>query len=288
MAGEFIAGTAVRAGRRHISVRLAGMALGVAGAVVLPSLAFAHIVAPGETLSDIADRYGVSVDDLARENGIENPDLIYAGEEIHVGEASAATIPVSHHSAVPYATHVVEEGDTLTAIAARYAVSMDAIAEANGIEDANQIFISQVLTIPGGTPVARVSRAEAEAILRSAEAEFGLPRGLLLALAWQESGWQQGIVSDAGAVGITQILPDTADWAIEQFVPDAHNWQGSARDNARMGAAVLAYYLHRTGGDVRLSLAAYYQGWRSVEQRGMFEETRDYVDNVLALIHEYQ
>ncbi len=288
MAGEFIAGTAVRAGRRHISVRLAGVALGVAGAVVLPSLAFAHIVAPGETLSDIADRYGVSVDDLARENGIENPDLIYAGEEIHVGEASAATIPVSHHSAVPYVTHVVEEGDTLTAIAARYAVGMDAIAEANGIEDANQIFISQVLTIPGGTPVARVSRAEAEAILRSAEAEFGLPRGLLLALAWQESGWQQGIVSDAGAVGITQILPDTANWAIEQFVPDAHNWQGSARDNARMGAAVLAYYLHRTGGDVRLSLAAYYQGWRSVEQRGMFEETRDYVDNVLALIHEYQ
>lgn len=288
MAGDFVSHNAVRAGRPQVFVRVLGMAIAVIGAVALPSLAFAHIVAPGETLSDIADRYGVSVDELARENGIENPDLIYVGEEINVGEATAAAEPASHHAPRPYATHVVQEGDTLTDIAARYGVSMDAIAAANGIEDANQIFISQVLTIPGGTPVPRVSRVEAEAILRSAEAEFGLPRGLLLALAWQESGWQQGIVSDAGAVGITQILPDTADWAIEQFVPDAHNWQGSAKDNARMGAAVLAYYLHRTGGDVRLSLAAYYQGWRSLQERGMFDETVDYVDNVLALAHDYQ
>ncbi len=288
MAGDFVSHNAVRTGRPRVSVRVLGMAVAVIGGVALPSLAFAHIVAPGETLSDIADRYGVSVDELAAENGIENPDLIYVGEEINVGEATAAEAPASHHAAAPYATHVVQEGDTLTDIAARYGVSMDAIAAANGIEDANQIFISQVLTIPGGTPVVRVSRVEAEAILRSAEAEFGLPRGLLLALAWQESGWQQGIVSDAGAVGITQILPDTADWAIEQFVPDAHNWQGSAKDNARMGAAVLAYYLHRTGGDVRLSLAAYYQGWRSLQERGMFDETVDYVDNVLALAHDYQ
>lgn len=288
MAGDFVSQDAAWAGRPRVSMRLVGVVFGIIAAVALPSLAFAHIVAPGETLSDIADRYGVSVDELARENGIENPDLIYVGEEINVGEASAAAVPVSHHAPAPYATHVVEEGDTLTDIAARYGVSMDAISEANGIEDANQIFISQVLTIPGGTPVARVSRVEAEAILRSAEAEFGLPRGLLLALAWQESGWQQGIVSDAGAVGITQILPDTADWAIEQFVPDAHNWQGSAKDNARMGAAVLAYYLHRTGGDVRLSLAAYYQGWRSLQERGMFDETVDYVNNVLALAHDYQ
>lgn len=233
--------------------------------------------------------YGMSVDELARENGIENPDLIYVGEEINVGEATAAeAVPASYRAPAPYATHVVAEGDTLSGIAARYGVSMEAVTDANGIEDANQIFIGQILTIPGATPVAHVSHEEAEAILRSAEAEFALPRGLLLALAWQESGWQQGIVSDAGAVGLTQILPDTADWAIEQFVPDAHNWQGSAKDNARMGAAVLAYYLHRTDGDVRLSLAAYYQGWRSLQERGMFEETVDYVDNVLALARDYR
>lgn len=247
-----------------------------------PVLAETHVVAPGETLSDIADLYGVSVDELAAENGITDPDHIVAGQEIHIGRASAST-------AAPAATtYVVLEGETLSDIATRFGTSIAAIAALNGLDDPDSIFPGERLLIPSAPAGPRVSKAEARNILRAAEREFGLPSGLLLALAWQESGWQQGITSEAGAVGITQLLPETADWAIEQLVPDAHNWRGSATDNARMGAAVLAFYLHRSGGDERMALAAYYQGWRSVFEKGLFDETVDYVNNVLALQAEFE
>lgn len=45
-----------------------------------------HDVAPGETLSDISRRYGVSVDDIAAANGIRNPNLIYAGSSLVIPE----------------------------------------------------------------------------------------------------------------------------------------------------------------------------------------------------------
>lgn len=274
---------------RVVGWRRAGILAAVAVFAAVPiTLAIAsetHVVGPGETLSGIADQYGISVDELANENSIADPDLIFEGQTLRIGPgASAQQTP----SSAAELTHTVLEGETLTDIAALFGTSVDEIVRLNDIEDPNVVRIGQTLRVPTPRASGHVSRAEARAILRDAEAEFGLPRGLLLALAWQESGWQQAIVSDAGAIGITQLLPATADWAIEQFVPDAHNWRGSATDNARMGAAVLAYYLRRTGGDERMALAAYYQGWKSVSEHGFFDETVDYVDSIVALQPQFQ
>ena len=57
----------------------------------------------------------------------------------------------------------------------------------------------------------------------------------------------------------------------------------SAADNVRAGSLYLASLLRQTGGDARMAAAAYYQGLASVRERGMFEDTKRYVDNVLAL-----
>ncbi|MEJ7797478.1 MAG: hypothetical protein WKF42_03190 [Solirubrobacteraceae bacterium] len=51
----------------------------------------------------------------------------------------------------------------------------------------------------------------------------------------------------------------------------------------RAGSLYLARLLRDTGGDVRLAAAGYYQGLGSVRSRGMFDHTKRYVDNVLAL-----
>ncbi len=271
--------------------RRVGIATIVAGLCALPvTLAVAietHVVAPGETLSGIADQYGISVEELASENGIADPDLIFAGQELNIG---TGTTTQGAASAAPATRliHTVAEGETLSDIALLFETTVDEIVRLNAVEDPDLIVVGRELRIPVGHASSHVSKAEARAILRDAEAEFGLPRGLLLALAWQESGWQQGVTSDAGAIGLTQLLPTTASWAIDQFVPDAHNWRGSATDNARMGAAILAYYLHRTGGDERMALAAYYQGWKSVSEHGFFDETVDYVDNVIGLQAQFQ
>ena len=84
------------------------------------------------------------------------------------------------------------------------------------------------------------------------------------------------------------MLPVTALWALEYLVDSAPDWETSARDNARVGASVLRHYLALTEGDVFLSLAAYYQGWQSVQEVGPFEETELYVMNVFALWDQFQ
>lgn len=269
-------------GRRgQIAAVLSGI---VALAPASVALAQIHTVSPGETLSAIAEQYGTTVTALARLNGIDDPNLIYSGETLSLDSDAA---PPSR-PAPELSTHAVVAGDTLSSISDQYAVSLTALADANNITDINYIYQGQVLTIPPRSAgLITAVQASGKVILRDAEQEYGLPRGLLLALAWQESGWNQAMVSDAGAIGITQIIPDTADWALQSLGSGATNWDRSAVDNARLGASILRYYIDQSG-DIRVALASYYQGWQSVHNVGMFDETKAYVTNVLALQPQFQ
>ncbi|MGH7751290.1 MAG: lytic transglycosylase [Gemmatimonadales bacterium] len=241
-----------------------------------------HTISPGETLSGIAGTYGVGLGALAEINGIDNVNLIYAGASL--------IIPGMGEEATPEPTrYTVVAGDTLARIATNHGLSVAQIASDNGIANPDLIVIGQVLTIgqqalPAQAPL---PSAEVRAILQEVEAEFGIPPGLLQALAWQESGWQQHVISHAGAVGVTQVLPITALWALEYLLGTDAEWETSARDNARVGASVVRHYLNLTDGDVRWSLAAYYQGWQSVQDFGIFEETELYIANVMTLWAEF-
>lgn len=244
-----------------------------------------HTIAPGETLSGIAATYGLGIAEIAELNGIVDPDLIFAGATLLIpgtsGEEHAAPV-----------TYTVARGDTLAQIAGDHGVSVSDLAAVNALADPDFIVEGQVLTI--ATAAAAVPAApaappseEVRAILREVETEFGIPAGLLQALAWQESGWQQHVISNAGAVGVTQVLPVTALWALEFLLGTDADWEESARDNARVGASVLRHYLNLTEGDVHRSLAAYYQGWQSVQDFGIFPETEGYIANVMALWEQF-
>ena len=97
---------------------------------------------------------------------------------------------------------------------------------------------------------------------RSEAERQGVPRALALAVAWQESGWQQGVVSHAGAVGVMQLMPATADWIGQSML-------GRPGSDPRAQAATspgesdcFRHYLDRYDGNRDLVLAAYYQGQR--------------------------
>jgi LysM repeat protein len=255
-----------------------------------------HTIAPGETLSGIAAFYGVDLDSLVAHNGINDPNLIFAGDRLYVPDGSgdlqpAPAEPASVEAPVEKQTYTVVEGDTVAKIAAAHGVSALDLTTANSLADPNLIFPGQVLVVPSVLSAPAPDHMPGEqvrAILRDVEVEFDLPAGLLQALAWQESGWQQHVVSHAGAVGVTQVLPVTALWALEYLVDSAPDWETSVRDNARVGASVLRHYLDLTGGDIFMSLAAYYQGWQSIQDYGPFPETEEYVMNVFALWDQFQ
>ncbi len=95
----------------------------------------------GDTLYSIAARYGVSVNALMQANNLRDPNFIYIGQRLVIsGSAAPATLPAS--------SYVVQAGDTLFAISARYATTVAALMQANGLYN-YWIYVGQVLRLPG-------------------------------------------------------------------------------------------------------------------------------------------
>ena len=117
---------------------------------VLPVLAQqTHIVGPGETLSQIAARYGVTLQSLMTTNNIANANRIFAGQVLIIPPTGG---PVQQ----PLRTYTVQPGDQLRFIAQRFGTTWQAIAAYNNIANANRIYAGQVLTLPPtGGPVAQ-------------------------------------------------------------------------------------------------------------------------------------
>ena len=96
-----------------------------------------HEVRRGETLSDIARRYGMTVTALRDLNGLPNGDnLIRAGQRLRIREAS------------PGRTHVVRDGETLSRIASNYRVGLADLLSANNLSLQSPIFPGQRIRIP--------------------------------------------------------------------------------------------------------------------------------------------
>jgi soluble lytic murein transglycosylase-like protein len=119
------------------------------------------------------------------------------------------------------------------------------------------------------------------AFVRAAN-ESRVPVGLVMALAWRESEWQEGEVSSAGAVGIGQLLPATSVFA-RDLLHDPRLDPRRAADNIRLTARYLRALIDELGGSERLGVGAYLQGSTSVRAQGLTAETTAYVDQVESL-----
>jgi soluble lytic murein transglycosylase-like protein len=109
----------------------------------------------------------------------------------------------------------------------------------------------------------------------------GVSPSLAAAVAWQESGFQNGVISSANARGVMQILPGTWDWIVQQSGVQLD--PNSATDNVQAGVMYLGQLLRDSSGDEATAVASYYQGASSVRRIGMLPETQRYVANVMAL-----
>lgn len=96
-----------------------------------------------------------------------------------------------------------------------------------------------------------------------------------------ESGFQQDVISSAGAIGVMQLLPESWQWVDEALIGTVTPMTYDG--NIRAGVRLLRWQLDEFEGDVRLALAGYYQGARAVRERGLFEDTKQYVSVVQQL-----
>lgn len=104
-----------------------------------------YTVKMGDTLSEIAINYGVTVDGLVASNGLAGASRIYIGQVLNVPEAGATARPYPAQAAV---SHRVKSGDTLSEIALKYGVTVHSLSVANGINNPARIYIGMVLSIP--------------------------------------------------------------------------------------------------------------------------------------------
>src|SRR5450755_50843 len=198
-------------------------------------------------------------------------------------------------------SYVVQPGDTLSALAANAGTSVDQLASANGLDPAGILPAGAVLNLSGssGSSGAQESVSTASGSssgsaqptpetvsageVGSIAASEGVSPSLAEAIGWQESGFNNDLVSSTGAVGVMQIEPGTWDYIGQSLAGPPPLQPASAHDNIRAGSLLLHSLLADTGGDPALTAAGYYQGLQSVRQNGLYTDTQQYVNNVLAL-----
>jgi len=213
-----------------------------------------YVVQPGDTLSAIAARAGMTVDELASLNGLNPNDYLISGTALRLGGSSG---PV----------YVSADANTGSATSSQ---PIGTAAEGSPTDP------------PYPTPE-RVSAPEVGSI---ASAD-GVPASLADAIAWQESGFNNDLVSSADARGVMQILPGTWQWIQSDLNSGAPLAPASAADNVRGGVLMLHSLLDATGGDPALAAAGYYQGLSSVQQHGMYSDTQQYVQDVMSLERQF-
>ena len=221
-------------------------------------------VRPGDTPGSIAVRYHAWTDELVARNG----STLFVGEVIEIPVVRRAQRACDrhrhHHTNVGRSKHG-DRGDK---------------HGKHGTKD------KQGNRSPGhdvrhrtGWHHADASRSKVRHTIAAKARRHGVDPHLALAIAWQESGWQQRRVSSAGALGAMQIMPGTGRW-MSQVLGRRLNTR-DLYHNASAGVGLIR--LLRTEARPRIAVAGYYQGLTGVRRHGMYPSTKLYVADVLAL-----
>lgn len=265
----------------------------------------------GDSLWALAQRHHTSVPALQQLNRMGERTTIYIGQLLRVpGNATPAPRAVTR-------THLVSSGETLSGIARQYGVSVAVLKRQNSLRG-DLVRIGSRLKVttrakpvqtsrgPGrpsqatnaGVPISgamgssvaahratlaarpQPSQAGVRRLIASTARRYGVDRSFALAVAYNESGFQQRVVSPVDAIGVMQVLPSTG-----RLLGLAYGRRFDlldTRDNITAGVLLLRQLRSSTGTD-GMALAGYYQGLGSVHAQGLLPQTHAYIRTVSAL-----
>jgi LysM repeat protein len=269
----------------------------------------------GDTVSGIALRLGVPISRVLKDNHLDRRGRIYAGQYLRVpaqpvkAQAKAARAAAS---GLRMRTYTVRSGDTVSGIAVRLHSTVAGIVKANRLSRAATIVPGQRVRVPVAVTTSANSfagRTYPQSIVRAAQHNrsrlaarqvlgrdatrrlivrtshrYGVDPALALAVAYQESGFNQRQVSVANAIGVMQVIPSSGTWAGQLVgrrldLLDTH-------DNVTAGVVILKA-LTRSASTRSQAVAGYYQGLSSVQRHGMFADTKAYVRSIEALVRRF-
>lgn len=191
-----------------------------------------HTVVVGDTLSTIAEEYGVKTGQLAADNDITNPDRIRLGQVLTIGAPAPTPAPTPTVTTPATPTTTVPAPATATPTTSRSG--------------------SDVLLVP---------------MFANWSSVYGVPQDLLEAIAWQRSNWQPDAVGPNGHLGVTQLSPTTVE-LVEGALLGRDLDPLDAQGGVQLGARYLRYLLDRTSSE-QAAVAAWVQGLESVQANGI-------------------
>lgn len=181
---------------------------------------------------------------------------------------------------------LVEKKQCIITVAAMFVLLLTAVSHADIYRFVDKDGVIHLANVPKSGAYKRVMKEPAppamlhyDRIIQSKSAKYNLDPSLIRALITAESNWDSKAISQKGAIGLMQIMPETAsDMQISNpFDPE---------QNIEAGSRYIRLLLDRFDGDLELAIAAYNAGPSTVERAGgipRITETRQFLDNVLSL-----
>ena len=211
-----------------------------------------HEVRAGDTLSHLAQRYGVSAQSIAAANGLPSSGLIRIGSTLRIPGSGGGA---SRGALAPETTNA---GRTIPDRVRSSVASNRAALAARS----------------------HPSKAQVRELVAATARRHGVDPSLAMAVAFHESGFQQRVVSPVDAIGVMQVLPSTGR-GISQSIGRELDLL-DVDDNITAGVVLLKQLVRQTGS-IDSALAGYYQGLGSVAKRGRLPQTEAYIKNINAL-----
>jgi N-acetylmuramoyl-L-alanine amidase len=223
----------------------------IATAPAAPASPTSYVIAKGDTVSRIAARHGVSTQAVLTANGLVSTSIIYPGQKLAIpGAAVLNTVPVSNVTPTPVTTnpvtttpkpvsgsYVIQSGDNLSKIAAKFGVTLQAVLDANGLTRTSIIYTGRSLVIPGvatttatagvtkGITLLADDQAKNAATIIAVGRDLGVPDyGIVIALAtaMQESSLRNISYGHLDSVGLFQQRPSAGWGTVAQLTTATH------------------------------------------------------------------
>ncbi len=226
-----------------------------------------HTVRPGETATGLAVRYHAWTAELFRLNRLGSNGMVYRGQVLRI----------------PVVLSAVRRARGQTVHEPRRTTKHDGPARRrahkhHGRHHSRPLLVHRT-TPPRGWRHDQLTRTQVRHLVARMARRYDVPPALARGIAWQESGWQQRRVSNAGALGVMQVMPDTGRWM--RWYAGRKLRLRDTHDNILAGVLTLRMLRAWTRHD-RNAIAAYYQGLGAVRQHGYFKDNARYVAAVRA------
>ncbi len=209
-----------------------------------PSSSSRYTIVSGDTLSRIAGRFGVTTQSILTANGLSWSSIIYPGQSIAIPGFTAtasvtsapiggSTTPVVSSRPASSTHYTIVKGDTISSIAAKFGVGVQAVLGANGLNRSSIIYAGRTISIPGvtaapvvnGITVLTSEMAANARIIVSVGRELGVSDyGIVIALAtaMQESSMRNINYGDRDSLGLFQQRPSAGWGSPDQLLNVTH------------------------------------------------------------------